>query len=278
MPRSPRPSRAIRLGVVSALAALSIGAGRSSAQSVGALPNRIPVASDTVAAVIAEASRRFGVPESWIRSIMRVESAGDVRAVSRTGAIGLMQVMPATYAELRVRYGLGADPFVVRDNILAGAAYLREMHDRYGVEGMLAAYNAGPSRWEAYVGAGRRLPRETIGYLAQLAPAVGASIANMPAVDATLRTSELPRPTLFVQIGSVSAAASVQVERSALGPPMIAQPISIEPLDSVFVQRHASENSSADAGPRAPGRTPTIPAPPPVNPLFVPVRTSPTHT
>ena len=46
--------------------------------------------------------------------------------------MGLMQIMPKTWAELRARYGLGADPFDPRDNILAGAAYIRELHDRYG--------------------------------------------------------------------------------------------------------------------------------------------------
>src|SRR3546814_5730962 len=77
---------------------------------------------------------------------MRVESRGDVRAVSPKGAMGLMQLMPDTWASLRVRLGLGANPYDPRDNILAGAAYLREMHDRYGSPGFLAAYNAGPGR------------------------------------------------------------------------------------------------------------------------------------
>ncbi|MCR5881293.1 transglycosylase SLT domain-containing protein [Phenylobacterium sp. J367] len=70
--------------------------------------------------------------------LKRVEALSGA-TVSRADTIGLMQVMPGTYAELRARYGLGADPFDVRDNVLAGTAYLREMHDRYGVQGMLAA-------------------------------------------------------------------------------------------------------------------------------------------
>ena len=77
---------------------------------------------------------------------------GDVRAISPRGAIGLMQIMPETWAGLRQRYGLGADPYDAHDNIIAGAAYLRELHDRYGIPGFLAAYNAGPSRvvtWSA---------------------------------------------------------------------------------------------------------------------------------
>src|SRR3546814_17844195 len=94
---------------------------------------------------------------------MRVESRGDVRAVSPKGAMGLMQLMPDTWASLRVRLGLGANPYDPRDNILAGAAYLREMHDRYGSPGFLAAYNAGPGRYEEAL-AGRPLPAETRAY------------------------------------------------------------------------------------------------------------------
>ena len=104
---------------------------------------------------------------------MRVESFGDARAVSPKGAIGLMQVMPKTYAELRVRHRLGADPCDPHDNILAGAAYLREMLDRYGSPGFLAAYNAGPARYDEHLMKGRPLPGETQDYVAKLAPMIG---------------------------------------------------------------------------------------------------------
>jgi len=105
-----------------------------------------PSPRDLYAEYIAEASRRFGVPVAWIRAVMRAESAGEARAVSSAGAMGLMQIMPATWADLRARHGLGRDPYDPRDNILAGTAYLRELHDRYGSPGFLAAYNAGPGR------------------------------------------------------------------------------------------------------------------------------------
>jgi hypothetical protein len=81
--------------------------------------------------------------------------------------------MPETYAELRLRYHLGTDPYEPRNNILAGAAYLREMHDRFGPDGFLAAYNAGPGRYEGYVKSGRPLPDETRDYVATLAPVIG---------------------------------------------------------------------------------------------------------
>ncbi|MQW87831.1 lytic transglycosylase domain-containing protein [Sinorhizobium saheli] len=133
-------------------------------------PWRAPAAHPH-AAPITEASRRFGIPAAWIVAVMRVESAGDVRAVSSAGAMGLMQVMPDTWGELRVRYGLGRNPYDPRDNILAGTAYLREMWDRYGdVAATLAAYNAGPARYDEHRSKGRLLPAETRAYVTSLTP------------------------------------------------------------------------------------------------------------
>lgn len=162
----------------------------------------VRVATDPVSDAVSEASRRFGVPEPWIRSVMRVESAGRVEAVSHAGAMGLMQVMPATYAELRSRYGLGPDPFAVRDNVMAGTAYLREMFDRYGAHGMLAAYNAGPGRWEDYVARGRPLPGETVGYLARLAPMLGISLPTMVHASVAVSVAPTPQPSIFVAVRS----------------------------------------------------------------------------
>lgn len=168
-------------------------------------------AQDDVAVAVAEASRRFGVPADWIWRIIRAESGGDTRAISSAGAMGLMQVMPATYAGLRRRHGLGSNPFAVRDNILAGAAYLRELHDRYGTVGMLAAYNAGPGRWEAHVANGRPLPAETRRYLAQLAPAIapGADGTTVPVAVAALSPDRAPifvaRPTQRMPVDGSSA-------------------------------------------------------------------------
>jgi hypothetical protein len=132
-----------------------------------------PPVARPFAAFVTEAAQRFSIPESWIRAVMRVESFGDPRAISPKGAIGLMQVMPNTYAELRVRHRLGADPCDPHNNILAGAAYLREMLDRYGAPGFLAAYNAGPARYDEHLMRGRPLPGETQDYVAKLAPMIG---------------------------------------------------------------------------------------------------------
>ena len=130
------------------------------------------------AAFVAEASQRFGIPAGWIRAVMRAESFGDVRAISPKGAIGLMQIMPDTWASLRLRYRLGVNPYDAHDNIIAGAAYLRELHDRYGIPGFLAAYNAGPARWEDHLATGRPLPAETRAYLTRLTPIVGETAAD----------------------------------------------------------------------------------------------------
>jgi hypothetical protein len=136
---------------------------------------------DPFSAFVEEASRRFGVPVHWIRAVIDVESVGDVRAKSPKGAMGLMQIMAETWADLHLRYDLGSDPYDPRDNILAGTAYLRELHDRYGSPGFLAAYNAGPSRYEEHL-AGRPLPAETHAYLDKLGPVVGSDIAGSKAV------------------------------------------------------------------------------------------------
>ncbi|RUZ78241.1 lytic transglycosylase domain-containing protein [Mesorhizobium sp. M7A.F.Ca.US.006.01.1.1] len=141
-------------------------------------------AGDPYAAIIAEASRRFGIPKTWIRAVMRAESHSDVRAISPAGAMGLMQIMPDTWADLRLRHRLGGDPYSPRDNILAGTAYLREMHDRYGSPGFLAAYNAGPGRYEEYLAGRRALPAETRAYVAALAPLVGGGKIDRPFVVA----------------------------------------------------------------------------------------------
>lgn len=123
------------------------------------------------AAPVAEAAKRFGIPELWIWRVMHAESRGRSGAISHAGAMGLMQIMPGTWASLTAHHRLGSDPFDPRANILAGAAYLRAMWDRYGdVRLMLAAYNAGPGRADAYAAGRRGLPAETIAYVAKIAP------------------------------------------------------------------------------------------------------------
>ncbi len=169
--------RARRYAVILLASWLALGAGRGGTLAQSSPVTRT-VATDPYGGHIAEASQRFGIPEHWIRAALRAESAGDVHAISSAGAIGLMQVMPDTWAGLRVRYRLGRDPYDPRDNILAGTAYLREMWDRYGnVGAMLAAYNAGPGRYDEHRATGRPLPAETRAYVAALVPALGGAVA-----------------------------------------------------------------------------------------------------
>jgi soluble lytic murein transglycosylase-like protein len=135
------------------------------------------------------ASSRFGVPVAWIRVVMARESAGHTSLhgapiVSRSGAMGLMQLMPSTWSDMRARYHLGADPFNPHDNILAGTAYLREMFDRYGYPDLFAAYHAGPGRLDAVLAGQKSLPQATKTYLESLVP--GAKI------DALASESRLP--------------------------------------------------------------------------------------
>jgi len=132
-----------------------------------------PAAVERWSAEIAEASARFGLPAVWIRRVMEVESGGLAApggrpVVSPKGAMGLMQVMPATWREIRGILGLGSDPYQPRDNILAGSFYLRSMYDRFGYPGLFAAYNAGPARFAAALRGGRPLPAETEAYLDRL--------------------------------------------------------------------------------------------------------------
>jgi len=138
--------------------------------------------------IIGEAAGRFGIPDAWIRGVMQAESGGRARLNGRPitspkGAMGLMQVMPDTYRNLRIQYGLGGNAYDPHDNIFAGAAYLREMYDRYGYPSLFAAYNAGPKRFEDFLFGGRALPRETLDYVGGIVP--GANISFSP-------TAELP--------------------------------------------------------------------------------------
>lgn len=198
------------------------------------------------AAHIAEAARRFDVPERWIRAVMAAESVNDPAALSPKGAIGLMQVMPATWDELRAKHGLGDDPWRPRDNILAGTAYLREMHDRYGsVSAMLAAYNAGPGRYDSHLATGRALPAETVDYVAKI----------MPMIDGTApirRSAGRPssplwsRAPLFAgrSIGRAQddpAAAGLPSGNTSDAPAIVDLSALVPPSDGLFVNRPEPE-------------------------------------
>ncbi|MFC0409925.1 transglycosylase SLT domain-containing protein [Roseomonas elaeocarpi] len=148
--------------------------------------------SDPWGPYIRDASKRFDIPERWIREVMRQESGGRTTATSPVGAMGLMQVMPATYAELASRYGLGNDPYFPYDSIMAGTAYVREMYELYGTPGFLAAYNGGPRRLEDYLWGGKSLPAETRNYVARIGPRIAGTEPNRKAPPEVYAAAELP--------------------------------------------------------------------------------------
>jgi soluble lytic murein transglycosylase-like protein len=237
------------LGVIACIVAIfalrmlvSDAAYAARASSTAHRANGLPV--DPFAAFITEASKRFAVPEHWIRSVMRVESAGGIRARSRTGAMGLMQIMPQTWSELRARYDLGADPYAPRDNILAGTAYIRELYQRFGAPGFLAAYNAGPTRYENHLATGRSLPDETRDYVAILAPTIaGKQVGGKIFAVADSPTSV--RSPLFVARSANSyseghPSPSVRPERSSNARPVVDLSALVPQSGNLFVH-HASE-------------------------------------
>ncbi|AMG74914.1 lytic transglycosylase domain-containing protein [Sphingopyxis granuli] len=141
---------------------------------------------------IAEASARTGVPVEWIERVMRAESGGRTTQggrpiTSRAGAMGLMQLMPGTWADMRARLGLGNDPHHPRDNIMAGTYYLRLMYDRFGYPGLFGAYNAGPARYSAWLAGRSDLPGETRAYMATVANRAAPTRARRVALFAERR-------------------------------------------------------------------------------------------
>ncbi len=187
------------LGLLGALAVVTIGG----------MPQ-----SDQVARwgpMIAEASQRFDIPVAWIMRVMGAESGGrtalaGVPIRSRAGAIGLMQLMPSTWADMRRAYALGADPDDPHDNIVAGTAYLRLMYDRFGYPGLFAAYNAGPTRYAGALATGKRLPDETLAYLATVT-------GKPPATPAVERLAAMQR--LFVVRHDQQPAPKPEADRPA---------------------------------------------------------------
>ncbi|WP_306120719.1 MULTISPECIES: lytic transglycosylase domain-containing protein [unclassified Roseitalea] len=236
-------------------AALVVAALLFSSPSAAVSQQTVDVSADAQATVqgaaidayIAEAAQRFAIPERWIRAVMRAESANDPHAVSSAGAVGLMQIMPRTWDELRARYGLGSDPFEPRDNILAGAAYMREMYDRFGAPGFLAAYNAGPERYAEHLATGRPLPRETRAYVTALAPIVTGAPTVPPQSERTTIVVDWRAAPLFVaRIDRRSADQPIADQQASDGPsaqPAISNLVQPEERPTGLFIRPQAENS-----------------------------------
>jgi hypothetical protein len=212
--RTHASSRAIWRSVLILLGGFHVTCILPATASAQSSPAVIPTAHGRYETHITEAAKRFRLPPAWIRAVLGAESAGDQRATSRKGAMGLMQIVPDTWSDLRVRYRLGADPYDPHDNITAGSAYIRELVDRYGSPGWIAAYNAGPGRYEASL-EGRRLPAETRAYVAVVLSAISKDGVAKPTCSATSATYDWRYAPLFAtQLGGSHGDCSLQMERS----------------------------------------------------------------
>jgi len=135
-------------------------------------PATAAVKAKNSAELVEDAARRYGLPPGFLRSVARAESGLRADAVSPKGAIGIMQLMPAT-AQV-----LGADPTDPAQNVEAGTRYLSTLllkykDDPYQVRKALAAYNAGPGAVDRYHG----VPpyRETVEYVERVIKQAGLS-------------------------------------------------------------------------------------------------------
>lgn len=111
--------------------------------------SREPQPGPTLERLIEETAREHGVDPKLVKALIQVESAFDQRALSRRGAMGLMQLMPETARDYRI-----SNPWDIRENVKGGTAYLRDLLYQFGgdLEKALAAYNAGPSAVKEYGG------------------------------------------------------------------------------------------------------------------------------
>ncbi len=134
--------------------------------------------------LIREHAENFGVRTDLVRAVVQVESGYNAYARSPKGALGLMQLMPATIQQFGVR-----NPFNPMENIRAGVSYLRQLLDRYSNDEALAlaAYNAGPGAVDRH---GVAIPpyKETRDYVSKINRMAGQSTKKVPA-----RTSTRPR-------------------------------------------------------------------------------------
>ncbi len=282
---SPRiPSTARLLSTVAALALLSACA--SQTQTISAQQESTQYLSharrsytppgpahDPWGPYITEAAAKFDVPERWVREVMRQESGGNLFGrggdliTSGVGAMGLMQVMPATYDELRGRYPeLGSDPFDPHNNITAGTAYIREMYDIYGSPGFLAAYNAGPGRLDDYLTRSRTLPLETRRYVASIGPRIAGTFPNTRSPGEQYAMNALPvqipdgprygGAAPGIETASYSPAVAAVLNAPSPAPSAPAQPIVLSPPSPIVLSPPSPPVQVAQASETPPAASP----------------------
>lgn len=237
-------------------------------------------ASDPWGPYIIQAANRFSIPQDWIRAVIHQESGGhqflDGRPItSHSGAMGLMQLMPQTYADMRSRYGLRSDPYEPHDNIMAGTGYISILARKYGAPAFLAAYNAGPQRLEDYLYEGRQLPNETVNYVASITPHLGTQVAMTGPLAAYATADQLNASQ------SGTALAGLAPAQTAPAPVMTA---SARSVGQVWASRHVT-SAAAQTPIAAPSAVPCNPddaydpdAPCAVQPVSTPPLAAPSPT
>jgi soluble lytic murein transglycosylase-like protein len=239
-----RPIACARRAHASRIAAVILASGFAS--PLDAAP------SATCSDYLAEAAQVSGLPESLIAAVLHVESRGSSAAISSAGAKGCMQIMPATWGSLTARYALGADVHDPRANMIGGALYLREMVDRYGLQGGLAAYNAGPGRYEAWRDGRRNLPRETINYVAQIAPVSGGNAAPLRPLFAATIAPSWKQSSIFVTFTrATSTAKDIPTASDVTTAILPALRLSFEPLShaaSTLAQPDLASSAPSKSG------------------------------
>ena len=256
---TPRPIACVALGVTLALLA---ACGSHTGSHYGDLelrPGRHYRApgppGDPWGPYIRQAAQRFDVPQRWIRAVIQQESAGEVQALSPAGAMGLMQLMPRTFEMLREQNGLGNDPFEPHDNIIAGTAYIRQMYQRYGAPGFLAAYNAGPERVDDYLTNGDPLPAETVSYVSNVAPHLGSATPMTGPLSAYAANSAAYGP----QGGGCNLNAAYDPANPCSGRPVPQAPVTLAATSLGYCDPNAAYDPARHCSPSPQPMAPPAP-------------------
>ncbi len=201
--------RLLALGI----AAAALGASPAVAPALAGEPLAAVSPSSACAPHAAEAAARSALPATVIIRVMHVESRGRANAISPKGAMGCMQIMPATWRYLTARHALGSDPWNARFNMIGGALYLAELARQFGFPGAYAAYNAGPARYARHVRGGVRLPAETVAYMASLSGKAPPRSREGRAGDGRTASPRWQEAKLFLEAAPQRAPASEALSR-----------------------------------------------------------------